>query len=328
MSENATCSATIQCLGPLTCSSFRCKCGSYEYHNETSLTCISQKSINGACSVDYNCRSDRGLQCRSGLCECVSQTPIWSSSLTKCIKPGNYTEPCTSNSECDSSLGLVCNSGGNACNCPTVLGNNFCDCVKRNNDENYWDGTRCITAASYGQACVANINYSCKTITQNTICDSNGLCSCSSNGGLRASDSKCISCALGWYYINEKCYRVGTATGGSDTSGINSGCPNGQGTVSLADTSSPAVLNFFMTNVTTGQYWINMYKVTITWCGSLTYSSCRACSGCWSINCCSSGNKWCSSASWNDCVYYDVAADCYMDTWCSNTKGYFCQYDA
>ena len=102
----------------MTCSSGLCRCSSFQYYDYTALNCVNQKSINQTCNIDYNCRVDQGLQCVSGICQCVSAIPTWFSSTSKCTKLGNYSDTCTTTSECDTSLGLICNSGGSACNCP------------------------------------------------------------------------------------------------------------------------------------------------------------------------------------------------------------------
>ena len=210
---------------------------------------------------------------------------------------------------------------------PSSLGNGQCDCVRQNNNEWYWNGTKCVAAAAYGQPCIANTNYTCEIKTEKTMCNSSGICSCGTNGGL--DSGQCISCNNDWKYINKKCYRIGTSSGQADSggsvSGLSSACPNGN-SVNLAQLTSTEIIDYFKSLTTSGRYWVDLQK----YCTSPTkYQSCNNCgssSNCnWQI---STSSDFCGSISWDSCVYYNVASDCYQDAQCSDTRPYFCQYDA
>ncbi len=54
--------------------------------------------------------------------------------------------------------------------------------------ETYWDGSACVQALSYSQAC--SNNYSCQTLTQGTTCNG-AICSCTSIQFFNISSSKC-----------------------------------------------------------------------------------------------------------------------------------------
>ena len=318
----------------MTCQSGICRCGSFQFHNISTLACTSQNSHNQACIVDFNCRVDKGLECRNNLCECVNATPTWISNAgwVKCIKLKNYTETCTSSIECDGSVGLVCNSGSNnnLCNCPSTSSVGMCDCVRRSSNETYWNGTKCIAAAPYGQSCIANTNYTCQTITEKTMCNSSGICSCGTNGGL--DSGQCISCNNDWKYINKKCYRIGISSGQSDTNGqpggLSTACPNGN-SVNLAQLSSTEVVDYFNGIATAGSlYWVDLHQAS---CSSSTrYQSCSNCgNNCWREDHSGGSSRWCpSGVQYDDCVYYDFSGNCYQDTSCGDTNRYFCQYDA
>jgi hypothetical protein len=55
-----------------------CQCDAFEYHEFEKLKCEPQKIINGNCSVDFNCRVDKYLECNNGTCQCISAYPLWS----------------------------------------------------------------------------------------------------------------------------------------------------------------------------------------------------------------------------------------------------------
>jgi hypothetical protein len=174
LNENATCRLTIQCFSPMTCSSAGiCQCSKWQYHNINTLACIDQKRYNGTCTVDFNCRADKYLQCLNGLCKCLSSYPVWSNQFgfDSCIVPRTYTEKCFFTTDCDASLNLLCNSVAGDCKCPTQLLANSCDCKRINGEEYYWDGNKCANAHSYGESCInSSTNYMCQTVTQGTYC--------------------------------------------------------------------------------------------------------------------------------------------------------------
>ena len=338
--ENESCSSTYQCSSPMDCTNSICTCGQYKYHNDTLLTCENQTDINTTCHVDKNCRLDLGLACSSGsLCKCATSNPIWSNSSGRCIKPYNYSESCNDTSECDQSLNLFCNNASTTCNCPTALGANKCDCVKHNNSEWYWNGTSCVLAGAYGQTCEAGKNYSCQTIKEATMCDSSAICTCGSNGGLKNSTGRCVSCETNWYFIKEYCYKSGTVPGRSSTSGsngnIDTSCgksalsSDAQATVRLAKFQDSDVRNFFLTNVSqTNEYYVDASDQTCS--GSQCYVSND---GLWTLN---FPTEWCQTTTTQSCVYFNVTLNCFMDTCCnpgggscpSIDRNHACQYEA
>lgn len=173
-----------------------CQCSSYQYHNFSALTCIDQQSYNGYCSVDFNCRVDKYLQCRNGLCQCVSPYSLWSNGYGTCIVPKTYNQYCFSSSDCDSTLNLKCHDGTENCVCPTNVNNNYCDCLRSVNNEYYWNGLNCIQAGGYGDSCTND--YNCQTLTYSLTCSTTThTCGCSSNMVFNNIIGSCVSCATG-----------------------------------------------------------------------------------------------------------------------------------
>ena len=325
----------------MTCQSGICRCGSFQFHNISTLACTSQNSHNQPCIVDFNCRVDKGLECSNSTCQCINVTPTWISNTgwVKCIKLKNYTETCTSSIECDGSVGLVCNSGSNnnLCNCPSTSSVGMCDCVRRSSNETYWNGTKCIPAAAFGQSCITNTNYTCQTTTEKTMCNSSGICSCGTNGGIKTSTGQCVSCAIDWYYYNEKCYRISATPGAMDTSAssgtITAACANAQSGVSVCRLNNNGVKAFLRSLSTAGVlYWIDLHKETCSggwWSSSDVYTSCDSCSSCngeWSED--ETTSAWCSSSNSNTCVYYNYDTNCYKDDSCTSSRLFYCQYTA
>lgn len=164
----------------MTCTSLGiCKCGAFEYHDYSTLTCKPQKSFNVSCSVEYNCRVDKYLNCSNGFCSCITQFPVWSYGYDKCIIPKNYTEKCFSTNDCNANKNLICNDATYNCTCPTNTAIGQCDCVREVGNENYWDGSSCTPAIAYSQSCTSS--YMCKTMTEGTYCDGTGKCKCKTN---------------------------------------------------------------------------------------------------------------------------------------------------
>jgi hypothetical protein len=54
-----------------------CSCPSLKYFNTIQKNCTNQQLINQPCSLSTDCRSDLGLICDSGLCECDSSIQYW-----------------------------------------------------------------------------------------------------------------------------------------------------------------------------------------------------------------------------------------------------------
>jgi hypothetical protein len=173
-----------------------CQCGDKEYHEFSSLTCNAQKNHSQSCSIDFNCRVDKYLECKSETCQCISSFPTWSDGYDKCIVPLSYTGYCYAVSDCDTSKSLSCNgyNGNNNCTCPVNLSNSYCDCTRSIGNEYYWTGTSCTIARGYYQTCTNSLSsYMCKTMTEGTICSgpSPYKCLCPSLQYYRNSTSKC-----------------------------------------------------------------------------------------------------------------------------------------
>ncbi len=197
--ENATCTYSYQCYSPMTCTSNNiCQCSAYKYHTLSTLTCTNQQVYNGYCSVDFNCRVDKYLQCQNGLCQCISAYPLWSNGYQTCIIPKTYNQYCYSGSDCNSSLNLVCHDGTQSCICPTNITNNYCDCPRSANNEYYWNGLNCVKAKAYGATCYND--YECQTMTFSLSCSTTlHTCVCSSNTVYAPSLSSCVTCLSGLY---------------------------------------------------------------------------------------------------------------------------------
>ena len=169
--ENTTCTNRTDCLEPMTCTANNiCQCGPFQYHNLATLTCLPQQSYLGSCSIDFNCRVDKYLQCVSGACQCISAYPVWSDALDACYAPKIYNQYCYGNTDCNYALNLVCQDGTYNCTCPINIANNYCDCIRVLNNEYYWNGSGCVTCKNFNQTCTNSSSYMCKTLTQGTMC--------------------------------------------------------------------------------------------------------------------------------------------------------------
>ena len=92
--ENITCSLNSDCCEPMNCASNACHCGSFQYHDTSLLSCIPQKIYKQSCSIDYNCRVDKYLQCLNGQCDCTPVYPTnsigqWNSTSSTCLNCPN-----------------------------------------------------------------------------------------------------------------------------------------------------------------------------------------------------------------------------------------------
>jgi hypothetical protein len=83
----------------------------YYLKNTGSIYCSSKKLFNEICSSSNECRTDLGLDCNKGICQCGS-SKIWSNTNpTSCVPKRTYNESCNEDSECKSSEYLYCLSG-------------------------------------------------------------------------------------------------------------------------------------------------------------------------------------------------------------------------
>jgi hypothetical protein len=240
--------------------------------------------------------------------------PFWSIGFNKCIVPSNYTESCYATSDCRTNLSLICNNI-KYCSCPIKLSNNKCDCVREYNSEYYWNGTSCTSAASYGHLCQTGKDYSCKTLTEKTYCNSSGICDCSEEKFLNGT--KCQNkCGINWKWINGKCYGITTNSTVQVTlqvvtsSHIQTACFN-ELTAKLAvldNNDVNAFLNSIASNGT--EYYVDAFMVS-----SGIYKSFN---GSWTVT------NWCNNHSGNkDCVIYQD--DCFESHDCHGHE-LICEY--
>ena len=120
-------------------------------------------------------------------------------------------------SQCESNL--ICRLNGTSCSCPSIVSNNKCDCMTPvTGSEYYYNGTSCVSASSYNQSC-QNGNYSCKTLTEHTQCDTVvGVCNCGPYG--LWNNTGCIFCPSDWTLYKGSCFR----TGSTDRNLVNQFC--------------------------------------------------------------------------------------------------------
>jgi hypothetical protein len=154
------CKHNSECLEPMNCDIDNvCKCSKYEYHNASTLECLPKQLNNEPCFIDLNCREDKYLECKNGICSCISQYPLWIASDNVCIVPPIYTEYCDAEKKCNVRMNLVCNDVDQ------------CDCERELNKEFYWNDTYCVEAISYYEKCMnESPEDMCKTLTEGTIC--------------------------------------------------------------------------------------------------------------------------------------------------------------
>jgi hypothetical protein len=162
------------------CTNSVCTCGTYNYYNNVTRTCNNQTLINATCTSTAHCRSDKGLSCVNGMCQCSTTGYKWSIERSSCILAKTYTEQtCNYDSDCNVENGLVCNTG-QSCNCPTISTTGMCDCYRNTTKEYYWNGTSCQQAVAYEVSCSSiSSSYVCRTLTEGTICNgSSGILTC------------------------------------------------------------------------------------------------------------------------------------------------------
>jgi hypothetical protein len=208
LTEGTICSGTT---------TFNCKCPALQYYNNENKRCEDQKSNNISCSEQDACRIDLGLSCINNICECDSTTQFWNE--TTCINYFTYnTGVCLSDNECnENSTGLICKIIGRSCGCPEqVQDGGYCDCDDRYyGNEHYWNGSKCVKAGIYGDAC--NSSYECQQLTLLLTCDnSTRKCICSKSS-YDNSTGKCIApvtttltpltCVSGWTVSGNACYK-------------------------------------------------------------------------------------------------------------------------
>ena len=93
-------------------------CPSLKYFNTIQKNCTNQQLINQTCSLSTDCRSDLGLICDSGLCNCDSSIQYWfGSSCTNYLTYNNGI--CTSDDQCFRNL--ICRLSGSTCACPSII---------------------------------------------------------------------------------------------------------------------------------------------------------------------------------------------------------------
>ena len=194
LNEFDSCSQSIQCLSPMSCSNAICDCGIYQYFDASNSICIAQKNYSQTCASNLNCRIDKHLECSSGQCNCVLPYSKWSASYITCIIPRTYSEACILTSDCDTSKALICNSGTN-CSCPSSMLSGKCDCPSRViGTEYFWNDTNCVTAYSKNELCSSSsTGYMCQTLTQGTNCIGPApfKCQCSSLQYFNNNNNKC-----------------------------------------------------------------------------------------------------------------------------------------
>ncbi|RMZ93274.1 prion-like-(Q N-rich) domain-bearing 25 [Brachionus plicatilis] len=172
LNELEACSYDEMCLEPMFCSiPFGCRCPRYYFYENVTSSCTNQLVNDATCNKDHECRQDLGLRCQNGKCWCSSSKYTWSSSSHRCRL--TYQQSiCTGDSECNDSEKLKCQLAA-----PSGPSYRTCDCTKEENDENYWDGSKCIEANTYRSSC--STNEHCKTLTENTFCSSfSNKCEC------------------------------------------------------------------------------------------------------------------------------------------------------
>ena len=154
--------------------SFICECAPLKYFNRT--FCVDQVLHNVNCPLGTECRNDLGLSCQSTVCKCNETNQYWSTYVTpnRCINYKNYTDACNSDLECHPANSLKCKSASDTvCNCPTASITGYCDCVREINNESYWDITKCVPALAKSATCAgASYSYTCKRLSENTVCNS------------------------------------------------------------------------------------------------------------------------------------------------------------
>jgi hypothetical protein len=176
----------------MVCQSGICRCSNTDTHffDFKSLACSQKTFNNTSCLSNRTCRSDLGLSCQNGLCQCLSPK-FWHAG--QCSYPLGYSQiGCTSDSHCESALGLVCNGypTANTSSCSITAVPSMCDCPQNK----YWNNSQCVPQLNDNQNC----SNSCQCLSS-SICDS-CISVCLSNA----------NCEMGWTYFNGKCYiRVG-----------------------------------------------------------------------------------------------------------------------
>jgi hypothetical protein len=173
--ELQSCFSDDMCLTDMICNTTNCLCQGFNFYENTSSICRPQLSNNQFCNRDLECRNDKGLACIGNRCVCSSIRYTWSTNASTCLLTYNQAF-CVSDSDCNRNQNLKCVM--ESCNCPNTSAIGRCDCRRVLNNEEFWNGSSCTGAKSYGNIC--SYTYECQTITQNTICKG-GFCVCSND---------------------------------------------------------------------------------------------------------------------------------------------------
>jgi hypothetical protein len=198
----------------------------------------------------------------------TSTTTSTTSTTTSTTTLSLYTynnQTCTSSSQCKTPL--ICNLVDSSCNCPNSVTINKCDCPRSFGNEYYWNGTTCVVAGSYNKSCTVGRDYTCQTITQNTICDSTfGKCLCDPTYA-RWNSSVCLYCRSNWVLLRNSCF-IGSSnatTFSNLTSSLISSYCFKQPSVRIANLiNTDSQLTFFLTNRTAFPitlYYFNSYRI-------------------------------------------------------------------
>ena len=103
------------------CSIFWLLNQNFYYFNQTSSSCLPQGSYLASCTIEYNCRVDKYLECSNGACQCITTYPVWPNGFGKCKIPASYSEECYASSDCLVGKYLGCSNG--SCQCIPSYGN-------------------------------------------------------------------------------------------------------------------------------------------------------------------------------------------------------------
>ena len=252
------------CNGPYP---YKCSCATLQYYNSASKKCTAHVSFGVACAQTDACRSDLGLICQNGVCQCNTATQFWNG--INCVNYYTYNGgTCASDSECNNLVtNLICKTAisGTTCSCPTSISNGLCDCPTRVvNNEFYWNGAYCVSSGGHGSFCTNN--FHCKVLTLQLECDTTTFSCVCANGLWDSENQICAPCDNGWSYHKNACYEAVylPITGFQDltTTNIATYCVNSKSVnVALAPQSdfSTSDLNWLNANICSASNTINIW---------------------------------------------------------------------
>lgn len=178
----------------------------------------------------------------------------------------------------------------------------------------------CISASSYNQTCRKG-NYSCQTITQNTVCNlSNNKCSCATN--YIWVNNKCAICPTGWIYKRGSCFFPSNSDKITNPESltatvITNNCDNKVSARLAVLYNSDIPITFLSGSAIQLDYWFDFYRSTPS--GTIYKSKNGNSSSIYN------SNYWDSAWTVDQCAKWKVATNLFHSDICTHSHYLLCE---